>query len=209
MPSETPLPGTCGEFGGTARHSIEKYGKIMYCTNKAGKGTDHKGTGRCRNHGGCSKGRPSIKTSIQKIKRQLVPEELEEFSELDPAEQLDLTLELHAGKKLFVDIRDQLKNIPLDSENLSVYDMLLRVGKYNKDLIDTLYKTKYMGLSKVQIQVFHNFVKLVYYRLVTDERFPELRNSEKTKAIREIIESSAQDAISGGGSSVETEYSVI
>lgn len=44
---------TCGDFGGKKRKSDHP------CTQAAGWGTDHPGTGKCKLHGGCSKGRPA------------------------------------------------------------------------------------------------------------------------------------------------------
>lgn len=207
MPSKNPQPGCCGA---KIRKSQAKYGEVLYCTNKAGKGTDHVGEGRCKFHGGATPPSPqkSIERAVEKIKKDLIPENYQDFKELPPEIKLDMERELHAGRLLFQEVQKQLKGLPLDVETVAVHDFLLKVGEYNRKTIESLLKNQYAGLSKVQIQVFYGFIKLAYYRIVSDERLG-MDSPEKAKRVRDIIESSAQDALSGSGQIVDTEYSIV
>lgn len=68
------------------------------CGNAAGKGTDHKGEGRCKNHGGAA---PIKSGRYSTITRSTIKGLLEQF-EAD-ANPLDLTPELHLLRALILD----------------------------------------------------------------------------------------------------------
>ena len=55
-----------------------------YCTRPAGDGTDHLGTGRCSEHGGCSLGRPKVTFSPMEFDENDVLKRLETVVESDP-----------------------------------------------------------------------------------------------------------------------------
>lgn len=59
--------------------------KDGYCTRPAGDGTEHPGTGRCREHGGSSLGRPRVTFSPTEFDENDILKRLETIVESDPS----------------------------------------------------------------------------------------------------------------------------
>lgn len=70
------------------------------CGNEAGKGTDHFGEGKCKNHGGASPIKHGRYSSIANTRIREIVEELAQESE---AEQLDIFPELRHARALYRD----------------------------------------------------------------------------------------------------------
>lgn len=211
MPSDTPLPGKCGSP--ITKWKI-KYDKIMYCTNTAGKGTDHKGTGRCKLHGGSSTGRNGITRTLKESKKQVIKAILhgeipgyQEFTELPPHLKYDLDLELYGGKqvaeatiKKLLDSKDML-DMSEDSIKLvaGLTQLLIAISEHNRRNVDTQFKIKYSDVSKFQVQFIHRFIEILIIKALNDDTLG-LNNSAKQAKFREIItESLEQCARQGDG----------
>jgi len=78
------------------------------CTNPAGAGTWHKGTGACKLHGGLA-GRPVISGNHAAMTKLRLKEKVEEYLNLDRSKLLDLTKELATARAMFDDF---MENFP-------------------------------------------------------------------------------------------------
>jgi len=98
---------TCGDFGGKRRD-----GKP--CGNKAGMKTNHKGTGRCYRHGGCSMGRPLVHGRYAKgLRGKLAAKIVEHMNDPDP---LDLRSELAVLRARISFLTEKLDKAPEKSD---------------------------------------------------------------------------------------------
>jgi hypothetical protein len=78
------------------------------CTNPAGYGTDHPGTGACKYHGGCVTGQAVITTGNYAIvTRSRLAEKIDEYLSKDRAQLLDMTGEFAALKVIFNEVLDK------------------------------------------------------------------------------------------------------
>ena len=79
-----------------------------YCTSLAGDGTDHAGTGRCKLHGGCAKGRPRKGFSPADYLNNVLVKTFQEASEFDPTTLTNLDGEINVLRSgLYKYLKDQ------------------------------------------------------------------------------------------------------
>jgi hypothetical protein len=147
MPSENPIPGSCGALINKWK---EKFGKRMYCTQAAGWGTEHAGSGRCKLHGGMSTGKKKSLKYLMKLVEKKERKLIEMFRELPEEERwsLENVLAIH-----HIVLGEVLKT--------KKYDLVLRLGEAIQRILETLKKDKYGSEVKVQVQVIVFFVEKV------------------------------------------------
>lgn len=178
MASEQPIPGRCGAL---IRKWEKKFGHKMYCTSPAGLGTDHKGTGKCKMHGGASTGPNGATRTLKAAKKEIVKAILhgdvpgyQDFKDLQPHIKYDLDLELYAGKSVVEKaIVDLLKEKNIDGESgdeikATLIKLLINVGEFNRRNIETQYKIKYADVSKFQVQFVHKFIEILLIKAYSD-----------------------------------------
>lgn len=163
MPSEQPEQGKCGA---KIANSLEKHGKIMYCTNVAGQGTDHKGTGRCKFHGGCSTGRNGItrlKKDIEKAVKghtariiKSSPEEFQEYLNTNDSDKMQIELELFVGKKI---LEEHIFQGGIPTGDDKIIKALALIMNANRQNVLDQFKIKFGDMSKFQVQIIHTIVK--------------------------------------------------
>lgn len=73
-----------------------------YCGKPAGEGTDHEGTGRCKDHGGAKgTGRPKQNFQASEFAPNEVLQRFEQISELDPTSILNIDNEITSLRSIF------------------------------------------------------------------------------------------------------------
>ena len=201
MPSEKPLSRRCGA---KIRRSFEKHGKQMYCALSAGYGTDHKGSGRCKYHGGCSTGRHGIKRG-KRILKSNYKDELKIYDEISNRNILDIEDELINLKFLFKYFFDYKI---VDEENydkmfyhtnmLTAIKFALAISK----VTGTMFNLKYDDKSKFQINVFNRLIDIIlivtekiYNNIHCNHCHKKLNLDWENKTFKQAMESAIELAL--------------
>lgn len=191
MPSEKPLPGKCG---GLVTNWEIKYGKKMYCTNMAGKGTDHKGQGKCRKHGGSSTGRHGLTRTLKALNKLITEDEKKAFSELPDTAKYDLDNELLTIKKLLNEFQKKDTNEVLNDEKQ--IDSIIKIIENIRKIVETVLKIKFGDVkSYSNKQIAMNFASfMIYsYKIIREINEPAVRDRMFYQAVSE----GARAAVSG------------
>lgn len=98
-----------------------------YCTQRAGWGTDHPGTGRCKLHGGSSTGPPPKHGRYMKVRRQL-KEKYQHF--LKDPNPIDLSDEIALLRGLVHQHLDE--NEDLDSNEIAINQLINLLSELTK-----------------------------------------------------------------------------
>jgi hypothetical protein len=158
MPSEEPLAGRCGSLITKWR---EKFGKKMYCTNHAGKGTNHKGTGKCAFHGGKSEGPKNglayLEKNIRKTQRRLISL----YLGMPEEDQLTLAESLAIGKIALAKVFSDLKK-NYDEKWISLIPKLMESVRKTSE---SIHERKYGDKLVVNVTVLNLFVTTVISEL--------------------------------------------
>ena len=121
---------TCGDYGG-------KTSAGNPCKNEAGKETDHPGEGKCKHHGGCSKGQPIKTGKYVKVTCRQLKTRIEKH--LQNPNPLDLTPELALLRSLIDYFKDKLADAQADPKRTDAETFLLLVQGVQK-VADTISK---------------------------------------------------------------------
>lgn len=200
MPSDKPEQGKCGA---KIPKSIQKYGKQMYCTRTPGYGTDHKGRGKCKFHGGLSTGRNSPKRLLRDLKKSFEPY-LQGFTELSEVEKWDLDLELFANKLVVQKLlNDQIKNDSPPDEKI-VRAIAVATDAIRKN-VAAQYQLRYEGMAKFQISVIKTMVSIILEDLMNLDEDIFQDKEKRHRSIMQILYSSFRRAIYEGDQSAEHE----
>jgi len=200
MPSDKPEQGRCGA---KIPKSTQKYGKEMYCTRTPGYGTDHKGRGKCKFHGGLSTGRNSPKRLLRDLKKSFEPY-LRGFTELSEIEKWDLDLELFANKLML----QKLLNHQIESDEIPDEKIVRAIAAASEAIrknIETQYQMRYEGIAKFQISIIKAMISIIINDLMSlDEDI--FRDKEKReRSIMQILYSSFRRALYENEPSAEHE----
>lgn len=199
MPSEKPQEGKCGAL---ITKWEKKYGKKMYCTRPAGMGTTHKGTGKCKFHGGSSTGPHGLKRA-QKTILQLYKKEIEEadFIRENGDDILSLKAELYYLRQLTGLIIDDGLDAIVDSEARA--RVFLQAVKTTADLVDKQYKLEYGDIGKFQRNVMYVLVKIIADEYI---RLKDATSEDRDREFRKILTLAPEQALIAVSSGADGEY---
>jgi len=200
MASKKPKEGKCGAL---IKDWKIKFGEKRYCSQTAGWGTDHPGTGKCKVHGGASTGRNGIKRAKREIKKRF-EQEIEEFKNLPDSKKFDLDPELLSGKSLLSHLMNcEMRNYAELAPDF-IRDITSLVDM-NRKIIETQYKIKYADVSKFQVQVLFNLVDIIANEFKKVNKIVECKERDRAfkKVLTEAVDRAFEIGSDGDGPKAE------
>ena len=167
--------------------AVDENNRLLRCDRLAGHGTDHKGEGACKTHGGSNgatsgvgrykHGRTAIKTQSKLTQR------IDKYYEKDREELLDVKYELASVRAIFKELIDNLSEYHDDefSRDIRRIMELTSIIGTLVDKISTIESRNALTIS--QIMYFRATVADILMKYIKDPKMQELAAKELVQRV--------------------------
>ena len=161
-------------------------GRLLRCSNKAGAGTDHVGTGSCSVHGGNNAG--TLGTGIidgrnATKSRSALANKIEEYQEIDKEQLFDITYELATVRAIFRELVKNISDYDDDTFGKDLFRITQLVGTIGTlvDKISSIEARNTLTIS--QVLYFRTVIADILLKYVTD---PDMRQLAAQELVQRV-----------------------